>query len=309
MPTLKSITLRSAFDGLPLDALLLTPDVPPAGVVQLSHGMAEHKERYLPLMQALAAQGLVCFIHDHRGHGGSVRQSPEDLGHFYDATGSAVVQDLYQATTFLRARYASLPLTLLAHSMGTLIARIYLQTHDDAIQRLVLCGAPGHQAAAGLGISLVRAIGRLKGDHYRSGLVQKLLFGAYSSYIPDAASPMAWLSANEENVRQYEQDPLCGFTFTCNGFGSLFSLSKNAFSRDGWQMKNPSLPIHMVAGDHDPVIGGVRGWQYSQRFLYERGYTNLSSKLYKDLRHELLLEKESPLIIRDLCAFIFAQRA
>ena len=42
-------------------------------MVQLLHGMCEHKERYLPFMEYLNRQGLITVIHDHRGHGRSVK--------------------------------------------------------------------------------------------------------------------------------------------------------------------------------------------------------------------------------------------
>lgn len=53
------------------------------GIVQISHGMAENKERYVDFMEFLAQNGYVSMIHDHRGHGKSVIQK-DDLGYFYD---------------------------------------------------------------------------------------------------------------------------------------------------------------------------------------------------------------------------------
>ena len=38
--------IASAFDGLKLEAAITVPEESPKGVIQLSHGMTEHKERY-----------------------------------------------------------------------------------------------------------------------------------------------------------------------------------------------------------------------------------------------------------------------
>ena len=46
------------------------PEGEPCAILLISHGMAEHKERYLPFMEFLAAHGYACIINDHRGHGG-----------------------------------------------------------------------------------------------------------------------------------------------------------------------------------------------------------------------------------------------
>ena len=44
-------------------------DGPPAGVVQIAHGLAEHGERYDRFARALNAAGFVVHAVDHRGHG------------------------------------------------------------------------------------------------------------------------------------------------------------------------------------------------------------------------------------------------
>lgn len=79
-----SFRLASESDGLEISVLECRPAGKyPAGIVQLVHGMCEHKERYMPFMEYLASNGFASVIHDHRGHGESVR-SDDDLGYFYE---------------------------------------------------------------------------------------------------------------------------------------------------------------------------------------------------------------------------------
>ena len=73
--------LISEFDGLRLDVEEVVPDRI-RGIVQISHGMAEHKERYEEFMKFLAEHDYMAVIHDHRGHGNSVNDLVE-LGYFY----------------------------------------------------------------------------------------------------------------------------------------------------------------------------------------------------------------------------------
>ena len=73
-------SFKSEADGLEISVMALIPDKKPyRAVVQLVHGMSEHKERYIPFMQYLAKLGYVVVIHDHRGHGKSVKHQ-DDLG-------------------------------------------------------------------------------------------------------------------------------------------------------------------------------------------------------------------------------------
>ena len=73
----RCLNVYSAYDGLALEVLLIQPKkgVKVKGVVQFSHGMCENKERYEPLMEYLCERGFACVIHDHRGHGKSVKST------------------------------------------------------------------------------------------------------------------------------------------------------------------------------------------------------------------------------------------
>ena len=76
--------IESKCDKLPLAMTIMSPESEPVkGIVQISHGMAEHKERYYTFMEFLTENGYITVIHDHRGHGDSVKED-NDLGYFYD---------------------------------------------------------------------------------------------------------------------------------------------------------------------------------------------------------------------------------
>lgn len=69
--------ISSEYDGLGLEIAISVPVELPKGIVQFSHGMAEHKERYFGFMNYLSDQGYICVIHDHRGHGESVEDKSD----------------------------------------------------------------------------------------------------------------------------------------------------------------------------------------------------------------------------------------
>ncbi len=143
--------VKSPCDGLNLSTLTVLPQLPEKaeGIVQLIHGMAEHKERYLHFMEFLAAHGYICIIHDHRGHGKSVKSSA-DLGYFYGQGSDGLVEDTAVVTRYARSRWPNLPVFLIGHSMGSLIARAYTKRSDDQIERLILIGSPSEKGGASL---------------------------------------------------------------------------------------------------------------------------------------------------------------
>mgnify|MGYP004583418237 FL=1 len=290
---IKKITSKQ--DGLKLEIAIMECENP-KGIVQFSHGMAEHKERYFDFMQYLNERGYICVIHDHRGHGSSVK-SKNDYGYFYTENVDYIVDDLFQVTEYVCEKYPGLEVTLFSHSMGTLVARCYLKKYDAYIGRLILCGPPTENSAAGLGLVLAKIIKPFYKEKKGNGLLNKMAFAGYEA-------ENRWLSKNSDNVDQYESDELCGFLFTTNGFINLFQLMIKAFDKKGWNVTDENLPIFMIAGQEDPVIQGKDKFDDLRKFLVSVGYKNVSSKLYPTLKHEILNEKENQMIYEDIYKFI-----
>ena len=288
MSVTEFLTLESKQDGLKLSLMVVLPEGEPRAIVQLAHGMCEHKERYAPFMEYLAGRGCACVISDHRGHGASVK-SPEDLGYFYRGGARAVVEDLHQVTLWARQKWPGIPLFLFGHSMGSLAVRAYCQEHDADIDSLVVCGSPGENTAAGVGLALVRVLTLLRGDHYRSKLMQKLTTGGFSSKAKSELSG-SWLSANPDNVAAYAADPLCSFSFTLDGYRALLQLMQGAYGLTPNRGK-PQLPVHFYSGADDTCAPDRAGFDHAMRKMRDAGYANVSGHMFPGLRHEILNER------------------
>ena len=89
----------------------------PVALVFISHGYAEHLSPYYDgLGEACAARGLICFGHDHVGHG----KSPG--GRTEVAEMENYVGPVVEACERKRKEHPDLPLFLFGHSMGGLVA-------------------------------------------------------------------------------------------------------------------------------------------------------------------------------------------
>lgn len=295
MPNMEIITLSSNHDGLPLSVAMLAPKGNIKALVQLAHGMAEHKERYYPLMGFLAERGYASIINDHRGHGASVR-SADDLGYFYKDGGRGLVKDLHQLTLFFRARYPGRKLFLIGHSMGSLAVREYAARYGRDIDGLVVSGSPGMNPAAGVGLVLTNLMSLIHGgSHGKSPLLDKMINGPFSRRFPE--SPFAWLSANRENVAVYERDPLCGFPFTINGYRALLNLMRAAYDT---RLNVPrSLPVHFMSGADDPCAPDRAGFDAAVENMKKRGSARMTAHMYPGLRHEIFNEGD-PQVLEDL---------
>lgn len=303
-PSVEPFTLPSPTDALLLSGLFLSPKDPKA-VVQLSHGMSEHKERYLPFMNFLAQHGYASVIHDHRGHGASLHQGdPDALGYMGDNGAQAIVEDLYAVSKLAKERWPGLPLFLFGHSMGSLVVRCYSQKYDRELAGLIVCGSPSNNPGAGPGKALAKLLTLFYGERHRSSLVQKMAFGSYNRGIELPESPNSWICANPQTVSDYDRDPLCGFVFTLNGFTALFTLVQQVYRPQNWQVSNPQMPVLFIAGADDPCILSPQKFQQAVDLVKSVGYAHVNAILYPQMRHELLNETESGKVMEDVLDFL-----
>lgn len=297
------LTLPSEHDGLNLSVVMVLPDEGmPKGLVQLAHGMAEHKGRYMPFMEFLADHGFGCIMNDHRGHGESVK-SPEDLGYFYENGAEGLVNDLHQITLFFREKFPGLKLFLFGHSMGSLAVRSYRAKYDRDIDGLIVCGSPGKNPAAGVGLMLLKMMTQRKGERHISPLFINMTTGSFSKRFPEPDTRSAWLSTNRENVKAFDADPLCGFPFTLNGYGALLTLMQWAYDTKS-KAAHPDMPVHFISGEADPCMPDKKGFADAIKCMHEAGYANVTCRLYPGMRHEILNETDNRLVYEDLLGIL-----
>ena len=301
---MKIESIISEKDNLKLEVAISEPKEKPKGIIQISHGMSEHKERYYEFMKYLSENGYISVIHDHRGHGASVKNKM-DLGYFYTEDINYTIDDLYQITKYIKNKYPDLKINLFSHSMGTLVARGYLKKYDDKINKMILSGPPTENSMALLGLMIAKFLNIFYKKNVPNKLLNNLTFGNYSK---DVNKKNEWICLNEDIVEAYNKDELCGYIFTTNGFINLYKLMINAFKKNNWNMKNKNLPIYIIAGRNDKVIQNEEKFTKLSKFITERGYKNVQSKLYNDMKHEILNEKNNKIVYKDILDFIEKQQ-
>lgn len=298
----EELTLTSQHDQINLSATLYIPEHP-VGILQLVHGMAEHRERYYDFMRFCAQHGLIVMIHDHRGHGATAG-APENYGYFGPDGQRGIVADVHQVTQYLRERFPGLTLTLFGHSMGSLVVRCYMQKYDQDVDALIVCGSPSKRFGSGAGRWVVKLMQLSRGERHRSDLVQQLAFGNYNRKFGAVPSVNSWIVSDPAVVAAYDDDPRDGFVFTLNGFDALFGLLGQAYSKKGWQMRHPDAPIFFIAGADDPCIIDQKHFAAAVNFMRQRGYRDVASKLYPGMRHEILNEKDKQTVWQDVVSWI-----
>lgn len=136
----------------------------------------------------------------------------EDLGYFYTDNIDYIVNDLYDVTKFAKSKFKRSNYNMFSHSMGTLVARSYIQKYDNKIDELILCDPPTANKFASIGL-LMAYISRIFDDTKTNNFLNFLTFNSFNKKYN---YNNAWLSKNKDNIDKYNKDNLCGFIFTTN---------------------------------------------------------------------------------------------
>lgn len=284
-------------------AKIYSPLAQPRGIVQISHGMAEHIGRYDEFMRYLCTQGFLACGNDHIGHG-QTAPNQANLGYLAPKDGfDALVTDLHLFTIYMQGQYPGIPYFLLGHSMGSFAARLYLARYGQKLQGAVLSGT-GSSRPVLPAAALVKKLAQGHGSQKPSRWLDKLAFGSFNRGVHKPKTPFDWLSRDGERVAAYITDPLCGFTFSASAFGDLFTGIYRCNKKEWFQQVPRELPILLVSGDQDPVGDYGRGVRKVYDRLRRSGVRHVQLKLYPGARHEVLNELNWQQVYGDVLDFL-----
>ena len=276
-------------------------------ILQSSHGMVEFIERYIPFAEFLTEKGYMVVGHDHIGHGQSV-STQEDWGYFCEDTPSdIVVADMHKLRTLIQEDNPGVPYFMLGHSMGSFMLRKYLATYNDNLRGAIIMGTgfiPENMST--LALKLTAVVAKLRGSKYRSKLIQSLAFGAdYKGFDMTGENPEnSWLTKDVDIVKTYYNEPRCTYMFTVNGYKGLFESVNFSCNSENAKKIPKILPLYIVSGEQDPVGGLGKGVKQTYDMYKEAGLLDITYKLYKDDRHEILNETDKQIVFRDLLAWM-----
>lgn len=298
-------------DGInKIHAIRWIPEEEPKAVLQIVHGMAEYVDRYHDFAVKMAEKGFVVVGNDHLGHGLSVPEGGT-YGYFCENDpATVVVRDVHRLKKLTQQEYPGLPYFIMGHSMGSFITRNYLCKYGTGINGVIIMSTGMQKKVLVSSARKMAAIQKaLHGSKYVSKVLDKAAFGKYNKMIENAKTTSDWLSRDEKKVEAYIKDPLCGFTFTVNGFQTLFELMWRLYKQENLDNMPKELPVMFVAGAADPVGDYFEGVERAVTSFKEVGMQDITVKKYEKCRHELLNEPEQEQVAGDILDWLLEKIA
>jgi len=249
----------------------------PTAIIQIAHGVGEHAGRYAALAGDLNAAGFSVVADDHRGHGatGMAQHSGEKtlMGRLGTGGLRATIEAVHQLSGILRAAHPGVPLVLLGHSWGSLMAQIILNSHSEDYAAAVLTGTAHRWPGSMNG-------GDLNKRHKHLGTT-----GA------------EWLSRDTTISEGFYNDPLNFSADVAKLFGIPDGL--RLFGRPARNLLH-DLPVLIQIGSEDPLGGEKSVRKLAQSYVTRSRLTDVSAIVYPGARHEVFNETNRDEVIADL---------
>lgn len=254
----------------------------PTAVVQLAHGLGDHALRYEHVAQALVQAGYSVYADDHRGHGETgLKQHGGDksrLGRLGPGGLRATIAALQQFTGIIRAENPGVPLVLLGHSWGSLMAQTIINTHAADYDAVVLTG------------TAYRTLTDMNGGDLNKGY----------------ATPNEWLSRDPSVARDFGADAKTFYADTIKLFGLADAL--RLLGRPAKKLGR-DIPVLIMIGSEDSLGGEKSVAKLASDYVTRSGLSDVEAIVYPGARHEIFNETNRDEVIADLVAWLDARLA
>ena len=235
----------------------------------------------------LNENGYIVVVGDHRGHGKSISTS---YPNGYMKRSEELVDDEIMIAKYMKKEYPDLSYYLLGHSMGSMIARLFLRENDDLLDKLIVTGTVPVNKAAGLGVFFYNFVNFYFGDKAESRLIDSIV----------GAKGLDFISYDRKNIETKANDPLRIFNFKLGYSRTLIEINKLLGEKSKYKCKNKNLEIYNFVGEDDIITKGEEGIESSISFLKDIGYRNIESKIYTEMKHEILNETNKEKVYKDI---------
>ncbi|MFG1942254.1 alpha/beta hydrolase [Nonomuraea sp. NPDC048826] len=242
------------------------PDERPRYAVVLVHGYGEHIGRYEHVADALVRHGAAVYGLDHMGHGKSQGERVL-IDDFED-----VVTDVHSVDERVRADHPGVPVVLIGHSMGGLIAARYAQRYGGSLAALVLSGP---------------VIGSW-------AVIPQLL---ELDPIPEIPIDPATLSRDPAVGAAYAEDPLVWHGAFKRPTLEALATTLEAIAKGGAFGPLPTLWIHGSDDQLVPLSGTRPGIEAVKG-------ADFAEIIYPEARHEVFNETNKDEVLADVTTFI-----
>ncbi len=272
---------------------IYTPITPPRGIIQIVHGFGEHSRRYMHMILTFLDADFIVCANDHVGHG-LTAQMNNSWGYPGDKGYMTTIEDEHSLRKLVEEKYPGLPFIMFGHSWGSMIARGYGAKYHQGMQGLILCGIASQMKSLDTMDREKIHQDILAGNGPKEALeYMAQLFAGMTDRFAKPAGPNDWIAKSAQVVADHAGDPNnLQKPATIALIADFVDLYDDIMSPRWAEKIPPILPVHIIAGDGDPVANYGEGAYHVLNLLCEKGHRKVTCKVYPGFRHEIHNEPE-----------------
>ena len=275
-------------------------DTPKKSVV-IVHGMAEYSFRYNAFAEFLNENGYDVFALDHLGHGLNIKDPSEIMVWPKDGFVQCVENVRILIETLQKE---GREVVVFAHSMGSFMGQMLIETYPKLIKKIILCGTGGPDPLGGIEKLIIKTYSLFTGKGTKKApIINKIAFGTFNNKVKNKRTDLDWLSESNENVDNYIKDPYCGGIPSKNFFTSFIPKRIDVPKKKNVKKIDPSIRVLLIAGSDDPV-GAYTKTIKKLQILYTKHKINTVFIQYKNKRHEIMNEDNKEQVYKDVLRFL-----
>ena len=265
----------SSDGGLTIFLRSWRPEGPARAVVVIVHGFNSHSGEYAWAASQLVAAGLAVYALDLRGRGKS------DGERFFVNSFADWVADVAKVVSLAKSRESGLPVFLLGHSAGGVVACIYTLEHQSELAGLV-CESFAHEVPA---------------PDFALAVFKGLSHVAPHAHILRLKNED--FSRDPQVVQAKNTDPLIAHEIQPTQTLAEMVRADERLRREFPRITLPVLILHGTADKATRPSG-------SQRFYEMAGSRDKTLKLYDGHFHDLLNDIDKEVVMSDIKAWVDA---
>jgi acylglycerol lipase len=239
-------------------------------IIMLVHGLNEHSGRYINVASKITPEGYPIYAIDHRGHGKSSGRRAyvkrfedflDDLRTFY--------------LNIVRKEAEGKPIFILGHSMGSFITMNYVRLYQEGLSGMILSGS-GSKTTVSASLQFFA----------------KILSFITPTIAIELPFEEEWITRDKEEIKKYDEDPLCGTKTTFRLGAEINKWIKIGFKKVN-QIRIPTL---LQRGSADQSFDGI------DKLFEKIGAEDKTLKIYEGLKHEIYNEliDDRKIVLKDL---------
>ncbi len=276
------------------------PETTPKALLLIVHGLADHARRYNEFAKYATKAGYVVYAPDLRGHG-KTANGASGLGIIDNNGWNFIVNDLKILSEKMKTEYPNLPMFLFGHSLGSEFSLDYMIRWGTELKGVVLSAPQSQQPfyillfGEMLGKNEIKKLGPVAS----SNTFKKLAWDKFNRVFKDSGTNFDWISTDSKAVKDYIDDPLCGWIPSTIFSTEITRGFKRTHKKSHREMIPNNLPIFVITGSQDSTNRFGKNVKILVSKLKRLGKT-IQLKIYSEKRHDLLHEQNRTEIIQDI---------